>query len=255
MAITKLSTTTWIAVGASGTVVTAPNINTWTVGSSGTAVDLRAITVANLGGGTYKALAVGRNGIGISSPNGTAWSSAISNTATNPSGATVSLSDLNSVIYQTFTPPGGSSTSYYIITGDHGVVAISTNGTTWTTRTTQTLADFQGIVYTGTYFFAVGDIGLTYVSSQDSNTFNVASEYYGTNPLSPNIIDITTNGSYNIMGGQYGYLYHSTGQFRFWRKYSTVLNSSIAAMNYLNSKYFSVGSSGQISYSSDGTIC
>ena len=252
LAITKLSTTTWIAVGASGTVVTAPNINTWTVGSSGTAVDLRAITVANLGGGTYKALAVGRNGIGISSPNGTVWSSAISNTATNPSGATVSLSDLNSVIYQTFTPPGGSSTSYYIITGDHGVVAISTNGTTWTTRTTQTLADFQGIVYTGTYFFAVGDIGLTYVSSQDSNTFNVASEYYGTNPLSPNIIDITTNGSYNIMGGQYGYLYHSIGQFRFWRKYSTVLNSSIAAMNYLNSKYLSVGSSGQISYSSDG---
>jgi hypothetical protein len=124
--IAKLSTTTWIAVGASGTILTSPNAVTWTARSSGTSAELRSVAVANLGGGTYKALAVGTGGIGVSSADGTTWSSAISNSGVDASGNTVSLSDLNSVAYYTFTPAGGTSTTYWLITGNHGIVATTT---------------------------------------------------------------------------------------------------------------------------------
>ena len=253
------SSGTWIAVGSSGTIITAPSDtpNSWTTQTSGVpSTELRDIVVANLGGGTYKAIAVGTGGIGISSTNGstfTTWISAISNSALDPNGNTVSLADLNSIIYQTFTPPGGSSTSYYIVVGDHGVFAISTAGTTssWLTKNLGTLADFQSVDFDGTYFFVVGDTGLTYSSTQDSLTFTSLSGYYGANLLSPAINDIVTNGTINIMAGQYGYLYKSTGQFKYWKRTSNSLTYNTQALTYSNSQFTAVGSYGQVSYSSD----
>jgi len=249
---------TYITVGAAGTVVTAPNITTWTVASSGTSADLRSVTVANLGGSSYLALAVGTSGIGISSPNSSnyvTWATAINNSAVNPSGSPVSLADLNSVSYVTFTPPGGAQTSYFVVGGDHGVFAVSSTGTTssWLTLNLGTLADIQSIDYDGTYFFAVGDVGLTYSSSLDSSTFVPLSGYYGANLLAPAIYDITTNGTINIMAGQYGYLYKSTGQFKYWKRTSVSLNYTITSIAYLNAQYTAIGTNGQVSYSNDAT--
>jgi len=255
-AVVKGAGTTWIAVGTTGTVVTSPNATAWTSQSSGTTSELRDVTVANLGGGTYKAIAVGTSGIGISSTNASSfatWTSAINNSATDPSNNTVALSDLNNILYLTFTPPGGSPTSIWMIVGDHGVLAISTNGTTWFTKATNTLSDFTSVTFVGTYFFVVGDNALTYLTSQDDSTYSALTVYYGPNLLYPDLNDVATNGSYNVMGGGYGYLYYSTNQFKYWQKSSASLNYTSDGMGYLNGKYYAVGANGQISYSANGT--
>jgi hypothetical protein len=251
LSISQLSSTTWIATGTSGTIVTSPNAVTWTTRSSGVTVDLRSITVANLGGGTYKAIAVGTGGIAITSSAGTSWSTALSNSATDPTGATVSVGDLNQVIYQTFTAPNNSTYSYYIAVGDNGCVVLSSDSTTWFTKTSYSVSDFQAIVYSGTYFYAVGDIGLSYAVSQDASTWLSSSIYYSANLLSPDVYSLASNGSYNIIVGQYGYTYHSTGQYKYFRQSTQQLYDSLYNVVY-TSKFTAVGASGQISYSNDG---
>jgi hypothetical protein len=250
--ITKLSTTTWIAVGANGTILTSPNAVTWTARSSGTSAELRAVSVANLGGGTFKAIAVGTGGIGVSSADGTTWSSAIANSATDPSGATVSLSDLNSVNYYSFTPPAGSPTTYWIVTGDHGVVATSTNGTTWFTRATDTYANLTGTSYIGTYFYVSGDTSLSYLKSQDAVDWTYTSIYFGSSLLAPDLYDVADNNTVNVIGGQYGYFYYSTSQYNYFRRETQSVTYSNRGMNYIGSTYYAIGDNGHISTATDG---
>ena len=251
LSIYKLSTTTWIAVGASGTVVTSPNVITWTTRSSGVTVDLRSINVADLGGGTYKAIAVGQNGIGITSSDGITWATALNGSAIDPTNTTVTVGDLNQVIYLTFTAPNAVTYSYYIAVGDNGQLLVSSNTTTWYTKTTYTVSDFQGIAYSGTYFYTVGDIGLTYIVGQDASTWSANSIYYSANLLTPDVHSLATSGTYNVIVGQYGYTYHSTSQYKYFRQSTQQLYDSLQNIIY-TSKFVTVGASGQISYSSDG---
>lgn len=251
ISVSQLSSTTWIAVGTSGTIVTSPNATTWTTRSSGVTVDLRSVTVANLGGGTYKAIAVGRGGIGITSSDGFTWTIALSNSATDPTGAPVAVGDLNQVIYLTFTAPNSTVYSYYVAVGDNGRVLLSTNSTTWYTKTTYTTSDFQGIAYSGTYFYTVGDIGLTYTISQDASAWSTNSVYYSANLLSPDVYSLATNGTYNVIVGQYGYTYHSTSQYKFFRQGTQQLYDTLNKVIY-TTQYVAVGASGQIAYSSNG---
>lgn len=262
LSVTKGAGSTWIAVGAGGVILTSPNSVTWTAQSSGTTSDLRTVTVANLGGGTYKAIAAGVGGIGVSSTNGTSfgtWISAIANTATDPLGNTVSLSDLNNIMYLTFTPPGGSQISIWMVVGDHGVIAISSNGTSWYTKTTNTYSNFLSAVYASTYFFVVGDNSLTYLTSQDDSTYKTTTVYYGANLLYPDLHDVATgvdslipSNYYNILSGAYGYVYSATNQVKYWHNSSAILNSTTESLGYFNSKYYAVGANGQISYSLNG---
>jgi len=251
LSVYKLSTTTWIAVGVSGTIVTSPNATTWTTRSSGVTVDLRSVTVANLGGGTYKAIAVGRGGIGITSSDGLTWTTALSNSATDPTGASVSVGDLNQVMYLTFTAPNTTTYSYYIAVGDNGRLLLSSNSTTWYTKTTYTVSDFQGIAYSGTYFYTVGDVGLTYDVSQDASAWAANSIYYSANLLTPDVYSLATSGTYNVIVGQYGYTYHSTSQYKYFRQGTQQLYDTLNNVIY-TTQFVAVGASGQVSYSSDG---
>jgi Pectate lyase superfamily protein len=250
--ISKLSTTLWIAVGDSGTILTSPNLVTWTARSSGTTSNLRNVAVANLGGGTYKIIAVGTGGIGVSSSDGLAWTSAISNSATDPFGNTVALSDLNNIGYFSFTPPGGSLTNLWIIVGDHGVLATSTNGTSWNTKTTNTTANFTNITYTNSYFYVSGDAGLSYLSGQTGLAYTYYNLYYSNSSLQPDLYSITTNGTLNVIGGAYGYLFYSTNQFKFYKKENASLSYTNRSVGYFNSTFFAVGYNGHISTSSTG---
>ena len=247
----------WIAVGASGTVITSSTnaANTWTTQSSGTAVELRDIAVANFGGGTYQAIAVGTGGVGISSTNGSSfatWSSAISNSATDPNGHTVSLSDLNNIGYFSFTPPGGSPTNLWIVVGDHGILATSSNGTSWFTKTTLTTSNLTNITYVSSYFYVSGDTSLTYLTSQDAVNYVDNSLYFTTNNLAPDLYNIATNGTTNVVSSQYGFFYYSTNQFKYYRKETISTSYNNRSIAYLNSNFYSVGDYGHISTAADG---
>jgi Pectate lyase superfamily protein len=253
--ISRISTGNYVAVGAGGTVLTSSNSNSWTVQSSGTSNDLNSITVANLGGGTYKAVAVGNNGVGIYSSNGVGWFLGSNNSALDPQGNTVSLGNLYKVIYVSWTPPGGSLSSYYFVVGDDGVLAISTNFSTgsWNTKYTYTSSDLQGIAYspTNNIFFAVGDTGLTYMTGQNGSSWTTLTEYFGTNLIAPVLRDSATNATSYILVGQYGLIYEGTSQYKYFKKISTSLTYDLSCVVY-NTQFVASGANGQLAYSTDG---
>jgi hypothetical protein len=257
--VINVSATTWIAVGTDGSIVTSPNGTTWTFRYSGVSQDLRGVTVADLGGGSYQAFAVGRGGIriqssGSSTTTGTTWSVPVGINTVDPANQTANVYDLNKIIYQTFTPPGGSLRNRYIAVGDRGRVLTSADGINWFTKTTYTDSDFQTVIYSNSYFFVLGDVGLTYLNSTDSDTWSENSEFYGQNLAAPDIRGFATDGSFNVMGGQYGFLYTSNNQIKYWHTYNLngqpPINYSIYSLLY-STKFVAAGANGLIAYSTD----
>ena len=247
----------YIAVGDAGIIYYSTDANIWNTASSGTTQNLRGITVANLGGGTYKAIAVGFNGLAITSSTGTgAWTTVLSNSAVDQRNNTVSLSNLLRVIYTTYTDPVTSANiSKYIIVGDNGVVVESTSAaaSSWTTVDTFTEAHITGITYTSQgYFWIVGDTGLTYSNSNNSITWNSQSLYYGNTSVSPDLKDVTSNGSIDLLVGQFGFVYKATGQSKYFRKITQSIGTDINNILYNSNQFVIAGSSGLLGYSTDG---
>ena len=132
------------------------------------------------------------------------------------------------------------------------ITSTSSNGTAWYTKLTYTNANFTGITYVGTYFNVSGDTGLSYLSSQNGSTFTYTSVYYGSSSLQADLYNSTSNGTVNVIGGQYGYFYYSTNQFKYYRVESTSTSYSNRNIAYLGTTYFAIGNNGHISTSTDG---
>jgi Pectate lyase superfamily protein len=248
----------YIAVGDAGVIYYSTDANIWNTASSGTTQNLRGITVANLGGGTYKAIAVGWNGIAITSATGTgAWTTVLSNSAIDQRNNTVSLSNLRRVIYANYVDPVTSANlSKYIIVGDNGVVVESTSAasSSWVTTDTYTEGHLTGITYNSSsgYFWVVGDTGLTYLNSNNSVTWNSQSLYYGSTSVSPDIKDVATNGTIDVLVGQFGLLYKATSQVKFFRKITQSIGTDINSIIYRTTQFIIAGNNGVLGYSTDG---
>jgi polygalacturonase len=65
------------------------------------------------------------------------------------------------------------------------------------------------------------------------------------------VYSITTNGTYNLIVGQYGYTYHATSQVQYFKKSTNSLYDTLESVIYTN-QFVASGSSGQIVTSSDG---
>ena len=247
----------YIAVGDAGVIYVSTDANIWTTASSGTTQNLRHVAVANLGGGTYKAIAVGTGGIAITSASGTgAWTTVLSNSAIDQRNNTVSLSDLNRVSYTTYTDPVTSANlSKYIIVGDNGVVVESTSATSssWVTTDTFTEANLTGITYNALgYFWIVGDTGLTYLNGNNTITWNAQSLYFGSTSVSPDIRDVATDGTTDVLVGQFGLIYTSTNQTKYFKKVTQSITNDISTVIYYGQIFALAGSNGMLGYSTDG---
>ena len=97
-----------------------------------------------------------------------------------------------------------------------------------------------------------GDTSLTNLTSQDAVTFTYNSIYFGSNVLAPDLYDVATNATINVIGGQYGYFYYSTNQFDYYKKESQSLTYTNDGMAYLSSTFYALGENGHISTSTDG---
>lgn len=134
------------AVGAAGTIVTSPDGITWTARTSGTAYDLLGVCWA-AGLGLFVACGNDSGGFNAevrTSPDGITWTQRY--TAANPPA-------LNGVA----TNAAGTTV---IAFGTAGLILSSTNGTSWTSRTSQfsTTAILQA-AWNGSLFVAVGGSG------------------------------------------------------------------------------------------------
>ena len=125
----------WTVVGFSGTILTSTDGVNWTSRSSGTTQDLYGVAY---GGGMW--VAVGYSGTILTSPNGTTWTS-------RSSGVSQHLRD---VAY------GGGM---WVAVGYSGTILTSSDGISWTRRTSGTTESLSDVAYGGNMWVAVGSGG------------------------------------------------------------------------------------------------
>jgi hypothetical protein len=154
----------WLIGGASGTILTSPDGETWTPQTSGVTGAIRAMAY---GAGVY--VAVGNGGEIISSPDGSAWTVATTGVTENLYAVTFA----NGL----FVAVG----AYHGMGGARGAqTLVSSNGTSWTSHIAGVSADLLAIVYGAGSFFAAGTAGSICVSGDGAawTTLSVSSDTF-----------------------------------------------------------------------------
>jgi hypothetical protein len=226
--VTIYSTTTYIAVGENGQILTSPNAVTWTSHATGSN-DLYSVAVANPSTGVYTAVAAGNNGAVLSSSNTSTWNiQTISVYDTN--GDAVNVSRINRIAWYSWTNIQTQVVKNYVAVGDDGLLMTSTNLTTWTAQATNTTGHILGITNNNNTFFFCAESGLAAGHSVDQLTWTTDSQNYGSNAVIPDNLAVMYNGTYNVIAGQFGTIFASTGQKYF--RTITNLNYDIHALLY-----------------------
>jgi hypothetical protein len=135
----------YVAVGASGTVLTSPDGVVWTTRTSGVTKSLNAV-----GANADVFVAVGEEGAILSSVDGSAWTSRTSNTT----------STLFGVAW---------SGAIFVAAGEGSSIVTSADGTTWTKRAFATPTDLSGVAWGDNKFVAAGFDGLNGTVNTSSN--------------------------------------------------------------------------------------
>jgi spore germination protein YaaH len=138
----------WVAVGESGAIVTSTNGIDWVSRTSPTNALFRGIAYGN---GVY--IACGDNGAIVRSTNGTTWATVASGTTLSLQGVGygadfVSTGDTNGV---------PAESPLFVITGASGLIMTSSNGLSWTPRTSGTTVWISDVMYGNGYYVAVGN--------------------------------------------------------------------------------------------------
>jgi hypothetical protein len=131
----------FVAVGASGVMVTSADGANWTVANSGTVQQLHAITY---GGGRF--VAVGTSGTILSSTDGINWTPGV---AANAHG-------LNAVAY---------GNGMFVAVGESGVIQTSSDGLMWHSVNSTIIYDMNGVAYGNGLFVATVSNGQVLTSS------------------------------------------------------------------------------------------
>lgn len=133
------------AVGASGAILTSPDGITWTVRTSGTVYNLTGVCWA-AGLGLFIACGADSGAINTeirTSPDGITWTQRYASAAP--------------LVFGIATNTAGTTVIAY---GTQGLMLSSTNGTSWTSRTSQFSTDtIMQAAWNGTLFVAVGGAG------------------------------------------------------------------------------------------------
>ena len=144
------SDVSFLAVGASGTLLTSADGTCWTAQTSGTTNNLRAFAIkpSTIG------VVVGFSGTILTTTDGTTWTSRTSGTS----------NDLNNVHYS-------SGLSGFVAVGDSGTLLTSSDGITWTDKTSSCgmTENLWSVSSNSTVAVAVGDNGSIYTSADSGD--------------------------------------------------------------------------------------
>jgi uncharacterized delta-60 repeat protein len=135
---------TYVTVGALGTILTSSDGLTWATGFSGT-----SYTLSNVAYGNNTFVAVGSGGTILTSATGTIWTSRTAGTTNN----------LQDVIF---------SNNTFIAVGGGGTILTSSDGIDWTSRNSGTSNDLNKITYGNSIFVTVGNAGTILTSGDET---------------------------------------------------------------------------------------
>jgi hypothetical protein len=151
----------FIAVGASGVILTSPHGRQWTSRTSGVATELVAVA-----SNSSIIVAVGASGVIRTSPDGVTWTGRTSGTAAR----------LNAVTWF-------AAASLFIVVGSGGVILTSPDGITWTSRTSGTAVDLVGVTSNGSLAVAVGGDGFVTPVTRSANGTSWTNQNITSGPL------------------------------------------------------------------------
>ncbi len=207
------STGTYVAVGAGGVILDSTDALTWQIAPSVTANNLNGLT--SNGAGFF--IAVGANGTIITSTGATVWTVLSSGTNNN----------LNAVTYL-----AGRA----VAVGAGGIILTSTDATNWTAVASGTSLDLNGVTVNASQFVAVGAAG-TVVTSPDGVTWTVQPA------IGPNKLASVTMGSQLVAVGSGGSIFTSPDGTTWTAQISGTTND-LKAVAFGNGQYAAVGAAG-----------
>jgi hypothetical protein len=153
LAYSPAATPQFVVVGDAGAIYTSNNGITWTQRTSGTADDLLGVTYSNA---TFGWVAVGGDGIILQSADAIIW---------------VDVGSPYSNVLRSVTHDGTS----FVVVGDSGLIAASSDGAVWSTRTSGVIDDLNVInaanLAGNTWLYAFGQNGRG-LSSDDNVVWN-----------------------------------------------------------------------------------
>ncbi len=211
----------FVAVGASGSILTSSNGSSWSFAGSPTTSLLYGVTYGN---GVF--VASGQAGTIVSSSNGTSW--------------TQRTSGVTNLLY--CAAYGGGR---FVVVGTAGAILSSSDGTTWTKPASGVSLGLFGVTYGNGRFVIVGESGVVLTSSdgvnwsrQTSNTSRWLDEVsYG-------------NGRF-VAAGEGGVAITSSDGFG-WTPHSSGITGDLYCIGFGNGTFAAVGASGAVSTTSDG---
>jgi hypothetical protein len=222
----------YVAVGASGTLVTSSDGISWSTPASSdyvqTVNNLNAITYGN---GTF--VAVGDNGWTVHSTDGVHWTSISSG---------ITLNNLEGIVY---------ADGQFVAVGESGTIVTSPGGAIWVTAgyaaaAADTSDDLSSVTYGNGMFVAVGSDGATTFVSTDAASWNQGGN--GLNFGDMNGVTIG-NGQFVVVDNS-GDIATSTDGLNWTPQAST--GENFYGIGYGNGFFVAVGDSGAI-YLSSGT--
>ena len=217
----------WVVVGESGAIVTSTNGYDWVSRTSPTNALFRGIAYGN---GIY--VACGDNGAIVRSTDGATWTSIASGTANSLQGVGygvdyVNLGDTNGAV---------AESPQFIIVGASGLIMTSTNGTSWTTRTSGTTVWLSDVMYGNGYFVAVGNTRI--LRSADGISWTLA-----------------TNNTYLYRAAYCSGVFKTTGangaiwtseNGTNWEAETSGTTNTLRGISYANDQFVAVGFNGTI---------
>ena len=212
----------FIVVGDSGKIYTSVNADTWLLRDSHTTVDLSDVC---LGAGQF--LAVGSDGTLCSSVNGATW------TATD--GLLGIIEDFYFV---------RQLNDQVVITGNHGTVLFSPDGSTWHSRPTLSVG------FPNTSAFAIDELFFVYAHhvffwSEDGTNWQSVS-------ASPQEVQDVFVVNHTVLAVGGGGRIHSSDNGLIWEFKSTAWDKDLYTITYGMNQFLAVGPNGQIMTSPDG---
>jgi len=234
--------TLFVGGAASGVIKTSTDGTTWNTQTSNTTSSISALIWT----GSLHVYATNSGGLGTST-DGITWTARTSGTTStinalvydgtlyHAHGCNFGLTSTDAITWTTNSTYTGTTSTVnsiifaggiYVFGGQGGVLKTSTDGITWTNRTSGTSSNINALTYGGVYMYA-GDGGVL-ATSTDAITWNAQ-----TSGTTSSIFSLGYNGSLYLYGGAAGTLASSTNGVTWTPRTSNTTSSinGIASFN------------------------
>ena len=217
----------WVVVGESGAIVTSTNGVDWTARTSPTNALFRGVAYGN---GVY--VACGDGGAIARSTDGATWSAVASGTNASLQGVGYGMDFVNAGD----TNEASAESPLFVIVGQSGLILTSSNGLSWTPRTSGTSQYLSDVTYGNGYYVAVGNLRILRSSDGISWSFATNNVYFYRSAY--------CSGLFKAAGAN-GSIWSSTDGLA-WEAETSGTTNLLRGISYAEDQFVAVGYNGTI---------